>query len=88
MILVDKGNPISLKFGRNRDLDSITISATKKICSENVESSEYIDIRDGQVLESECTKFKALVLSSYEDQTTNTFESIMWNISMIISKYG
>ena len=69
--LVDQGIPASLKFGWKSDLDSITISAMNNSCSKEFESAKYVDIRHGQIFESECTKFTALVLSSYQELTTN-----------------
>ena len=86
--MIDQGIPNRLKFGRKMDLDSITIGAMDKTCSEEFESAEFIEIRDGEILESECTKFNLLVLSTYKDHTTNPPEIIMQNISMLISKYG
>ena len=86
--LIEQGIPKGLKFGRKRNLDSITIGAMDKTCSEEFESAEFIEIRDGEILESECTKFNLLVLSTYKDHTTNPPEIIMQNISMLISKYG
>ena len=86
--MIDQGIPEGLKFGRKRDLDSITISAMDRICSQEFESAKFINLRDGQILESECTKSIVLVLSTYKDQTTNPPETIMQNISMVISKYG
>ena len=83
--LIDQGIPKSLKFGKLRNLDSITISAMNKTCSEEFESTQYIDIRDGQTWESECTKFQALVLSSYKDSAS---QDIIKNVSLLISKNG
>ena len=81
--MIDQGIPNRLKFGRKMDLDSITIGAMDKTCSEEFESAEFIEIRDGEILESECTKFNVLVLSTYIDHINPT-----QNISMMISKYG
>ena len=67
--LINQGIPESLRFGRKNNLDSIIISAVNNSCSEEFESAKYIDIRHEQIFESECTKFTALVLSSYQELT-------------------
>ena len=85
--MIYQGIPDRLKFGRKRDLDSITIGAMDRTCSEDFESAEFIDLRHGQILESECTKFNVLVLSTYKDHINPT-DFIIQNISMVISKYG
>ena len=69
MILIDQGVPETLQFGSKRDIDSVIINAMNNSCSEEFESAEYIDIRQGQIFESECVKYKVLVLSSYQELT-------------------
>ena len=68
--LIDQGFPENIKFGVKNDLESITINAMNNSCSEEFESAKYIDIRHRQIFESECVKFKVLVLSSYQESTT------------------
>ena len=54
-----------LKFGKNRDLELITISSTNTICEENFEIARTILIKNGEILGSACETKHILVLSTY-----------------------
>jgi len=65
--IIDEGIPTKLKFGKNRDLDLITLSSTITICDEKFEKAHTVLIRNGEVIESECEKKERFfVLSTYE----------------------
>ena len=65
MKIIDKGIPTKLKFGKNRDLNFITISSTNPTCDENFEKTSRIFIQNGKIMESECErKERLLVLST------------------------
>ena len=79
MKIIDEGIPTKLKFGKNRDLDSIRISSTNATCDENFEIARTVLIRNGEIIESECEmKERFLVLSTYQSS----------NIPMMISYPG
>ena len=66
MKIINEGIPTKLKFGKNRDLDSIRISSTNATCDENFEIALTVLIRNEEIIESECEKKeRLLVLSTY-----------------------
>ena len=72
MKIIDKGIPTKLKFGKNRDLDSIMISSTNTTCDENLEIARAVLIKNGEIIESECEKKeRLLVLSDKYSLTIN-----------------
>lgn len=76
--LVDKGIPHFLKFGKKRNLDFISISEMNLSCAENFERASHLYIRKNKILESECEKSHALVLSTYNQS----------NRPIVISTFG
>ena len=64
MKIINEGIPTKLKFGKNRDLDSIRISSTNATCDENIEIARAVLIRNGEIFESECVR-SFLVLSTF-----------------------
>ena len=62
--IINEGIPNKLKFGKNRDLDLITISSTNTTCKENFEITKTILIRNGEIVGSECETKHVLVLST------------------------
>ena len=67
--IIDKGIPRKLKFGRNRNLDLITISSTKATCKENFEIARTILVRDGEIIESECERKEHILVLSTKQMT-------------------
>ena len=66
MKIINEGIPTKLKFGKNRDLDLITLSSTNATCDENFEIALTVLIRNGQIFESECeTRERFFVLSTW-----------------------
>ena len=75
--IINKGIPTKLKFGKNRDLEFITISSTNTSCDENFEIALTVLIRNGQIVESECErKERLLVLSN--NKSTNVPKMILF----------
>ena len=64
MKIINEGIPTKLKFGKNRDLELITISSTNAKCDGNFEISRAVFIQNGEIIESECVK-RIFVLSTY-----------------------
>ena len=64
MKIIDEGIPTKLKFGKNRDLDSIRISSTNATCDENIEIARAVLIRNGEIFESECGREERLLILS------------------------
>ena len=63
---INDGIPTKLKFGKNRDLDFITISSNNTICDENIETARNVLIRNGEIVGSECETKHILILSAQE----------------------
>ena len=66
MKIIDEGIPTKLKFGKNRDLNFITITSNNSTCDENIETAKTISIRNGEIIGSSCETKHLLVLSTYE----------------------
>ena len=65
MKIINQGFPKKLKFGKNRDLNFITMSSTNTTCDENLERAGRIFIQNGQISGSECgSKERILILST------------------------
>ena len=62
---INDGIPTKLKFGKNRDLDFITISSNNTICDENIETARNVLIRNGEIVGSECETKHILILSTH-----------------------
>jgi len=74
MKIIDQGIPKKLKFGKNRDLDLITISSTYTKCDENFEITRIIQLRNGKIVESECaTKYVLVLRETYYDLWSMSF---------------
>ena len=62
--LLDSGKSTQLKFGKNKDLDLIRIdqkdvtSLEGGHCGSDKESTESLQIQNGQIIQSECVKLK------------------------------
>ena len=69
--MIDEGIPKKLKFGKNRDLDSIRISSTNATCDENFEIARTVLIRNGKVIESECEKKQRFLVMSTKQTANN-----------------
>ena len=65
MKIINEGIPTKLKFGKNRDLNFITITSNNSTCDENIETAKTILIRNGEISGSECVR-PLLVLSTYQ----------------------
>ena len=74
--VINEGIPTKLKFGKNRDLELITISSTNTICEENFEIARTIFIRNGDIRGSSCETKHLLVLSTKE--STNVPKMIVF----------
>ena len=71
--IINEGIPTKIKFGKNRDLNFITISSSNTTCDENFEIAQRIFIRNGQIMESECgRKERLLVLSTHHSENIPT----------------
>ena len=67
MKIINKGVPTKSKFGKNRDLNYITISSMNTTCDENIEIARAVLIKNGEIFESECERNeRLLVLSTLE----------------------
>ena len=75
MKIINEGIPTKLKFGKNRDLDSIRISSTNATCDENFEIARTVLIRHGEIIESECVR-SLLVLST--SQSSNIAKMFLY----------
>ena len=88
MKIINTGFPHDLKFGKNRDLETVTMipSNFTGTCNEYTESTNVIRIQKEEVIESECSAPKVLILSTshnaYDDHTP------IYNTPMIISTDG
>jgi len=76
MKIIDQGIPKKLKFGKNRDLDLITISSTYTKCDENFEITRIIQLRNGKIIESECATKYVLVLIETSWLVVNDYYSL------------
>ena len=64
MKIINEGIPTKLKFGKNRDLNFITVSSNNTTCDENFEIARTILIQNGEIVGSACVK-RIFVLSTY-----------------------
>ena len=88
MKIINEGLPLDLKFGKNKNLDKVTIisSDSTGTCNEYYESTNVIQIKNEEIIESQCSAPKVLILStSY--QAHNDYIPIH-NTPMIISTNG
>ena len=65
MKVINEGIPTKLKFGKNRDLELITISSINTTCNENFEIAREILIQNGEIIDSECETQQVLVLNTF-----------------------
>ena len=83
MKIINEGIPTKLKFGKNRDLELITISSTNAKCDENSVLTRTVLIKNGGIIESECAKKRVLVLSTADSR--NVPKMIMYPGEHLIS---
>ena len=60
--IINEGIPLTIKFGKNRDLNFITMSEINTTCDENFEIARAVFIRNGQIMKSECVRNERLLV--------------------------
>ena len=77
MKIIDQGISTKLKFGKNRDLNFITISEINTTCDENFEIARRVFIQNEHIMKSECEKKERLLVLNTK-RSSNTPKMIFF----------